>query len=91
MTCIIEATRDPNLQTAETSSEADRPHSGFTLTRSGAFAIPSLSKIKSAHYFATKWQELHPGIPLTPLRREALGPQGRRTSPKSAPWVPVDG
>jgi hypothetical protein len=91
MTCIIEATRDPNLQTAETSSEADRPHSGFTLTPSGAFTVPSLSRIKSAHYFATQWQELHPGIPLIPSRREALGPQGRRTSPKSAPWIPVDG
>ncbi len=91
MTCIIEAPHDPNLPTAETSSRIDRPHSGFTLAPSGALIVPSQSMIKSAHSFAKKWHDLHPGIPLILLRRQALGPQGRRTSPKSAPWVPVEG
>ena len=60
----IEVTRDPILRTAEDPSKADRPRAGFTLAPNGAFIVPSLSRIKSTPYFATKWHELHPGIHL---------------------------
>ena len=85
------ATCHTNPPGGETPSTAHRPEAGSTRTGSGTFRVPSLSKIKSTHYFATKWHKLHPGIPLTPVRRQTPGPKRGGTSPKSALWVPVGG
>jgi hypothetical protein len=88
---IIEATRDPNPMPAGTPPTADRPRLGFTLARNGAFTVPSMARIKSTHSLATRWHELHPGIPLIPLHRQERGPKKDRTSPGQPNWVPVDG
>jgi hypothetical protein len=91
MNCIIETTLGASPQLRDTSSRTDHPRAGFTLAKTGALKVPSLSKFWAAHFFARLWHDLHPGIPLIPVRRRASDPEEVGNSSQSARWVPVEG
>jgi hypothetical protein len=85
------ATRHSNPPGGQTPSRTDRPQAGFTLARNGALTVPSLSEIKSTHYFAAQWHKLHPRIPLTPRPSPGARSQRRGDFTEVGPLGPGGG
>jgi hypothetical protein len=91
MSNLHEANPTPSRHGSHSTSKPEVSRPSFTLARSGALKVPSLSRFAAAYLFAMMWHDLHPGIPLIPVRRRASDPEERRNSSKSALWVPVEG